>query len=66
MGAILFKDLPDFSALSTALFTLFRATILDYDIDNMKAARIGAVLGQIYFLSFLIINLVLIVNLIVG
>ena len=36
VGAILFSDLEDFSKLSTALFTLFRATILDYDIDVMK------------------------------
>lgn len=48
------------------MFTLFRATIQDYDVDQMKHARIGAFLGYCYFLSFLIINLILIVNLIVG
>jgi hypothetical protein len=32
----------------------------------MASARIGSFLGYVYFLSFLILNLVLIVNLIVG
>lgn len=66
VGVVLFSDLPNFAQLSTAMFTLFCATIQDYNVDQMANARIGAFLGYSYFLSFLILNLVLIVNLIIA
>ena len=66
VGLVLFPDLPQFAALNTALFTLFRATIQDYNADSMKEAKIGAFLGYVYFIAFMIINLILIVNLIVA
>ena len=48
------------------MFTLFRATIHDYDADVMKNARVGAFLGYAYFISYLVLNLILIINLIVA
>jgi len=66
VGVVLFSDLPGFQQLNTAMFTLFRATIQDYKVDDMNNARVGYLLGYAYFLSFLIINLTLIVNLVVG
>lgn len=48
------------------MFTLFKATIHDYDINALDNAKIGPFIGYIYYLSYLIINLILIVNLIVA
>ena len=66
VGFVLFYDVPDFASLNTALFTLFKATIQSYDVDKMQNARVGPFLGYTYFLSFLILNLILIMNLIVA
>ena len=46
--------------------TLFKATVSDYNADIMKNAKLGAFLGYAYFLTFMILNLILIVNLIVA
>lgn len=66
VGFVLFSDLPNFAALQTTLFTLFEATISSYDADQMKQAKIGAFLGYAFFLAFMILNLILIMNLIVA
>ncbi len=66
VGIVLFSDLIPFSSLSSALFVLFKATIQDYDINMMDNAKIGNFFSYTYFLIFLILNLVLVVNLIVG
>ena len=66
VGFVLFYDLPLFSQLQTTLFTLFEATVSVYNVDTMDNARLGAFLGYTYFITFMIINLILIMNLIVG
>jgi hypothetical protein len=66
VGFVLFYDLAPFATLQTTLFTLFKATVSDYNADVMKEAKIGAFLGYAFFLAFMIVNLVLIVNLIVA
>ncbi|CDW87773.1 transient receptor potential cation subfamily member 4 [Stylonychia lemnae] len=66
IGVVLFNDMQEFRALHTTLFTMFKATIQDYDVDKMKDARVGAFLGYLYYLSFLILNIILIINLIVA
>jgi hypothetical protein len=66
VGFVLFYDIPEFSSLQTTLFTLFKATVSDYNADIMKNAKLGAFLGYAYFLTFMILNLILIVNLIVA
>ena len=66
VGFVLFYDVPEFSTLQTTLFTLFKATVSDYTPDIMKNAKLGAFFGYAYFLSFMILNLILIVNLIVA
>lgn len=66
VGFVLFYDVPEFSSLQTTLFTLFKATVSDYNADIMKQAKLGALLGYTYFLTFMILNLILIVNLIVA
>jgi hypothetical protein len=66
IGFVLFYDLENFKELHTTLFTLFKATISDYNADQMKDAKIGAFLGYAFFLAFMIINLILIMNLIVA
>jgi hypothetical protein len=48
------------------MFTLFKSTIKDYDIYVMAGARVGDIIGYIYFNSYLILNVTLLVNLIVG
>lgn len=66
VGFVLFDDITEFSQLHTTLFTLFKATISDYNADIMKQARLGAAVGYIFFLAFMIIYLILIMNLIVA
>ena len=66
IGFVLFYDLEQFQQLHTTLFTLFKATISEYNADQMKEARIGAFFGYAFFLAFMIINLILIMNLIVA
>jgi len=66
IGVVLFNDMEEFKALHTTLFTMFKATIQDYDADKMKDARVGAFLGYLYYISFLILNIILIINLIVA
>jgi Ion transport protein len=66
VGVVLFNDLPLFNNLPEAMFTLFRATIKDYDIYAMQGCRVGDIIGYIYFNSYLILNITLLVNLIVA
>ena len=35
VGVVLFNDLPEFNTLQSTLFTMFKATIQEYDIDKM-------------------------------
>lgn len=48
------------------MFTLFRATIQDYSIYMMAGSRVGDLIGYIYFNSYLIVNITLLINLIVA
>jgi hypothetical protein len=66
VGVVLFSDLYEFNDLPAAMFTLFRSTIKDYDINVMAGCRIGDLFGFVYFNSYLISNVTLLVNLIVG
>lgn len=66
VGVVLFNDLEEFSALHTVLFTLFKATIQEFDADKMQEARVGAFIGYLYYIAFLILNIILIINLIVA
>ena len=64
IGDVVFGDLEGFDDLGTAMFTLFRASLQDYDIDMMDGARAGNLLGYAYFNSYLVLNVVLFLNLI--
>jgi hypothetical protein len=66
VGVVLFSDLEPFRDIISAMFTLFRSTIKDYNIYVMTGARVGDVIGYIYFNSYLILNITLLVNLIVA
>ena len=66
VGVVLFRDIEEFDDIRTAMFTLFRSTIKDYDINVMANARVGELIGYIYFNSYLILNVTLLVNLIIG
>lgn len=67
IGVVLFSnDIPEFAHIWTAMFTLFRASIKDYSYDIMNNARVGEWIANIYFNSFLIFNLIFLVNLIVA
>jgi hypothetical protein len=66
VGVVLFNDLIEFHDLPAAMFTLFRSTIKDYDIYVMTNARVGDLIGYIYFNSYLILNVTLLANLIIG
>lgn len=66
IGVIVFNDIPQFERLSIAMFTLFRATIQDYDVDIMQGSRVGSFLAYSYFITYLVLNVTLLVNLIVA
>lgn len=66
VGVVLFNDLPEFRTVWAAMFTLFRSTIKDYNIYVMTEARVGAIIGYVYFNSYLILNVTLLANLIIG
>lgn len=66
VGVVLFRDIEEFENIRTAMFTLFRSTIKDYDIYVMANARVGGLIGYIYFNSYLILNVTLLINLIIG
>ena len=65
IGVILFQDIPEFDKIQTALYTLFRASVGAYDLQLLENATEHS-LGSIYFNSFVIINVILLVNLIVA
>ena len=66
IGVVLFNDLPEFQNLWYAGFTLFKATLKDYDVNIMDGTRVGTLIGYIYFNSYLILNITLLVNLIIA
>lgn len=66
IGVVLFYDSSLFSNMPLAMFTLFRATIRDYDINTLSDVRVGGVIGYIYFNSFLIMNVTFLANLIIA
>lgn len=66
VGVVLFNDIPEFADLAAAMFTLFRSTIKDYNIYVMQGAAVGDIIGYVYFNTYLILNVTLLVNLIVG
>ena len=66
VGVVLFNDISEFEDLPAAMFTLFRSTIKDYNIYVMQGVMVGDLIGYIYFNSYLILNVTLLVNLIVG
>ena len=49
-----------------AMFTLFRATIKDYDVSSLADVRVGSIFGFVYFNSYLIINVTFLANLIIA
>ena len=65
VGIILFQDIPEFRHLQNALYVLFRTSVGDYDVKILEDA-VGHTLGAFYFNSFLIINVILLLNLIVA
>jgi len=66
VGVVLFNDIPEFADLAAAMFTLFRSTIKDYNIYVMQGVAVGDIIGYVYFNTYLILNVTLLVNLIVG
>ena len=65
IGIILFPDIPEFGQINTALFTLFRGSVGDFDIKVLSDAT-EHYLGTFYFTAFAILNVVLLFNLIVA
>jgi len=66
VGTIVFNNIDEFDNLSTTMYTMFRASIMDYDVDMMDSSNVGSFLAYGYFISYLIINITLLVNLIVA
>lgn len=65
-GNIVFGHMHEFSNLPSAMFTLFKATLRDYQADLMIDNQWNSYLGLIYFNSYLVLNVLLFLNLIVA
>ena len=48
------------------MFTLFKATLQDYNIEQMQGTKYGVYLGYVYFNTYLVLNVLLFLNLIVA
>lgn len=66
IGNVLFSDIQQFRRLGSAMFTLFKATLQNYDIEMMKNTKYSENLGYIYFNTYLVLNVLLFLNLIVA
>ncbi len=66
VGVVLFSDVFAFHDMTSAMFTLFTASARDYNINVMNGCAVGNIIGYIYFNSYLIINVILLMNLLIG
>jgi Ion transport protein len=66
VGVVLFSDLMAFNDMASAMFTLFTASAKDYNINVMNGCHVGNIIGYIYFNSYLILNVILLMNLLIG
>lgn len=66
IGNVIFGDLPEFNSMPAAFFTLFKATLRDYNIHLMTESKWSEYLGYVYFNSYLVLNVLLFLNLIVA
>lgn len=48
------------------MFTLFKATLQNYDIEMMRDTKYSENLGYIYFNTYLVLNVLLFLNLLVA
>lgn len=66
IGNVMFGDQPEFQNLPSAMFTLFKATLQDYNIELLTKNKWGQYFGYVYFNTYLVLNIVLFLNLIVA
>lgn len=66
IGNVIFRDIYEFRSMPSAFFTLFKATLRDYNVDLMAHNNWDAYLGYVYFNSYLVLNVLLFLNLIVA
>jgi len=66
VGIVLFSDVPAFDDMASAMFTLFTASAKDYNINVLNGCILGNIIGYVYFNSYLIINVILLLNLLIG
>ena len=61
MGTALFgRELSSFVTVTRTSFTLFRALMGDFDVDSMRV--VGRVLAFMYFLAFMGLSLLILMN----
>jgi hypothetical protein len=66
IGNVIFGEMTEFRTLPTAFMTLFKATLREYDVEIMSRNKWDQYLGYIYFNSYLVLNSLLFLNLIVA
>jgi hypothetical protein len=66
IGNTIFGDIYEFRNLASAMFTLFKATLQNYDIELMAGTKFGVYLGYVYFNTYIVLNVILFLNLIVA
>jgi len=66
IGNTIFGDMNEFKNLPSSMFTLFRATLREYNVEMMVKNKWSLYLGYFYFNSYLVLNVLLFLNLIVA
>ena len=66
VGNLLFVSIPEYESLNEAMMTLFSAAMGDFDFGVLHDNDKGVIVGEIYMITFVIFNLILILNLLIA
>jgi hypothetical protein len=66
IGNLLFSSTDAYKDFYTSLKTLFNAALADYDFDDLKDNNKSEYLGDIFLVSFIVLNNILLLNLLIA
>lgn len=66
IGNLLFHDLPSYVSLTESMLTIFKASAGIFDNEEMAKAKQGQGWAYVFILTYMLLTLILIINLLVG
>ena len=66
IGNLLFIDVPEYRDLYIACKTLFDASLSNYEFSTLENCDKGKIVGDIYLITFIILNAILLLNLLIA